>query len=318
MTKTDSRKAFIALALVSFFWGTTYLATRIGVKEAHGLFLSSVRQCTAGVSLIAFMWARGAMLPKGKALLHTIIIGLMLLGAGNALMTWALQYVESGFASVVSASGPIFIALFSHFMIRPLPWSPKLIGGMALGMLGILGVFSNYLDSFDQSPNFSLGLLIMFGATLFWSLGSVFAAKWKPDTSLLMGAGLQMFSGGLFTAIICSFFSWDQLVFGELSMQFWGSILYLVVFGSFIAYSAYIYVMEHLPPTQAALSAYINPIVAVIAGALVLGERLTWLTLIGMLLTILGVYLVNQCFKTANKKMTAAAEEVLELDKEVV
>ncbi len=312
---SKSTKAFIALALVSFFWGTTYLATRIGVKSSHGFLLSAIRMSLAGGLLTGFMLLRGHQLPKGRELLQTSIIGILLLGVGNGCMTWALQYIESGFASVLSATCPIFIVIMSHFMVAKVKWSFRLVGGMLIGFLGIVGIFSDYLNDFSN-PFFAWGIVLAALATLFWCLGSIYTAKWKMKTHLLLGAGIQMFVGGIF--LWGMVFAWgiDDLIFKDLGWDYWLSILYLIIFGSFVAYSAYIYVMTHLPPAQASLSAYINPIVAVLLGALLLSEKLTWITFLSMGTTILGVYLVNSAFRKPQIKEKAAptkAEQEAEL-----
>lgn len=312
---SSSTKAFIALALVSFFWGTTYLATRIGVKSSHGFLLSAIRMSIAGAALTSYMLLRGHRLPKGKELLKTSIIGILLLGLGNGFMTWSLQYIESGFASVLSATCPIFIVIMSHFMIRPVKWSFRLVGGILVGFLGIVGIFSDYLNDFSN-PYFGWGLILAAFATIFWCLGSVFTAKWKTKSPLLLSAGVQMFMGGVFLWIMV--FSWgiEDLIFSELGWDYWLSILYLIIFGSFVAYSAYIYVMTNLPPAQASLSAYINPIVAVLLGALILSEKLTIVTFLSMGVTILGVYLVNSAFRKQKQKEAKLAKR-LQLKEEV-
>lgn len=308
---SKSTKAFIALGLVSFFWGTTYLATRIGVKSSHGFLLSAIRMTTAGALLTGYMLLRGHHLPKGKELLRTGIIGVLLLGLGNGSITWALQYIESGFASILSATCPIFIVIMSHFMIKPVKWSFRLVGGMLIGFMGILGIFSDYLNDFSN-PFFGWGIALAAFATFFWCLGSVYTAKWKSTSHLLLNSGLQMFMGGLF--LWGMVFAWgiEDLIFTNLGWDYWLSIAYLIVFGSFVAYSAYIYIMSNLPPAQASLFAYINPIVAVLLGAIVLSEKITLVTVTSMSVTILGVYLVNSAFRKQKEDNIDTATETEE------
>ena len=328
MGKSDlspRNKAFIALALVSFFWGTTYLAIRIGVgKEAagqvHGLFLSAVRQSIAGVLLVGFLLLRGIKLPPRKAMFKLAALGIILLGLANGLASWSLQYIPSGLGSVMSATCPIFIAIFSHFLINKVRWSVRLISGMLLGFVGILGLSYDYLEAF-LNPNFAFGIGLNIIATILWSLGSVYAAKWKPNTHLLMGAGLQMLFGGIFTWLIVGAVGTETLVQGPLGFAFWGSIIYLVIFGSFIAYSAFMYVLENLPPTQASLYAYLNPIVAVLLGWIILNEDLTPMTVFAIAITIFGVYLVNTDYQSQRKKnlaKLAQAEKEASIDLETI
>ena len=307
--------AYIALALVSFFWGTTYLATRIGVEFAHGFLLSAVRQLTAGGCLLAFMLLRGYRLPDRKTMIQLSILGFLFLGAGNGIMTWALQYVPSGLCSVLSALSPIFVVIVSHFIIEKTRWSFRLIFGMLLGTVGVVGIFYDYLEDL-LNPNFSFGIGLTLGACAIWSFASVYAAKWKPKVHLLLGASIQMIVGGLASALVVGIAGWDNMKFGDWGIEFWGSIAYLVVFGSFVAYSAFLYVLSNLPPAQASLYAYINPVVAVLLGWLLLNENLNLITVTAMGTTVAGVYLVNTAFirnKKKQEKETVPEKEGLEL-----
>lgn len=302
---SNRTKAYIALALVSFFWGTTYLAIRIGVgtnpdEQVHGLFLSAVRQSLAGGLLVGFMLLTGAKLPDRKTLAQLAIIGLIMLCLANGLATWSLQYIPSGLGSVMSATCPIFIALLSHFIIKPIQWSGRLVGGMLLGFVGIAGISYDYLDDFFN-PVFSFGIFLNLMATFLWAVGSIYTAKWKPNTNLMLGAGLQMLFGGTGTWLIVGAVGMDKMVTFPLGWNFWGSIAYLIVFGSFIAYSSFMYTLEKLPPTQASLYAYINPIVAVLLGWIILAERLNIMVGFAIIITIVGVYLVNTAFQKQKK-----------------
>jgi drug/metabolite transporter (DMT)-like permease len=225
----------------------------------------------------------------------------MLLCLGNGLATWAIQYIPSGLGSVMSAIGPVFIAIFSYFLVGKFRWSPLLIIGMLLGMIGVMGISFDYLEDF-LNPNFTFGIILNILATLIWSLGSVFAAKWKPNINLMMGAGLQMLFGGAATWIIVLIIGVDNLVIGPIGFKFWGSIAYLIIFGSFISYSAFMYTLENLPAAQASIYAYINPVVAVLLGWMILSEKLNLITILSMLTVILGVYLVNSSFLKEKRK----------------
>lgn len=301
----NKTKAYIALAAVSFFWGTTYLAITIGLEEGegkvHGLFMSAVRQSLAGIILVGWMLMRGVKLPPKKIMLQLALIGFMLLCLGNGLATWAMQYIPSGLGSVMSAIGPVFIAIFSYFLVGRFRWTYRLILGMLLGLVGVMGISFDYLEAF-LNPDFTFGIILNMLATLIWSLGSVFAAKWKPNINLMMGAGLQMIFGGAAMWIIVLIVGVNNLVSGPLGFEFWSSIAYLIIFGSFISYSAFMYTLENLPAAQASIYAYINPVVAVILGWWILHEKLNWVTIVSMLTVILGVYLVNSSFLKEKKQ----------------
>lgn len=316
---TPKAKAFIALSLVCFFWGTTYLAISIGLGEGadnvHGIFMAAVRQSLAGVILVVWMLLSGVKLPSRKTFIQLSVIGLMLLCIGNGAATWSMQYIPSGLGSVMSAVGPVFIAIFSHFLVEKLKWSAMLVIGMALGVIGVMGISFDYLEAFIN-PNFSFGITLNMIATLVWSLGSVFAAKWKPDVHLIMGVGIQMLIGGAAMWIIVAFVGIDKMVTGPLGWNFWGSIAYLIIFGSLISYSAFIYTLKHLPPAQASLYAYVNPVVAVLLGWWILNENLNWITISSMLTVILGVYLVNTSFQKQKRKKVQPVNEIINTGKE--
>lgn len=294
-------KAIIALAIVCFFWGTTYLAIRIGLSGGedvyvHGIFLAAVRQSIAGFILVTWMFLRGVPFPKKKTFLQVSAIGVLLLGMGNGFATWSMQYIPSGFGSVMSASGTILIAIFSHFMIEKIKWTFSLFFGMALGLIGVFGISYDYIESFDN-PNFILGIFLNVAAIFVWSFGSVLTAKWKPSVHLLMGAGIQMLVGGTLMWIIIGIVGYENMVQGQIPNNFWMSVIYLIVFGSLLSYTAFMYTLENLPPAQASLYAYINPIVAVLLGWWVLNENLNLLTIASMAVTILAVYIINSNFK---------------------
>jgi drug/metabolite transporter (DMT)-like permease len=298
-------KAIIALILVCIFWGTTYLAIRLGLSgsedtKVHGFFLAALRQSVAGIILISWMLFNKVKFPSTTTFMQLSALGVLMLSMGNGFASWSMHYIPSGLASVMSASGPVFIAILSHFLIAKVNWTFQLIGGMILGIIGVIGISFDYIDSFDK-PGFSFGLILNFMATVVWSVGSVLAAKWKPDVNLLMGAGIQMLVGGLIMWCVVGFVGYGNLVQGTLGFNFWCSVIYLIVFGSLISYSAFMYTLEHLPPAQASLYAYINPIVAVLLGWWVLHENLNLITILSMLTTITGVFLVNSSFKK-NKK----------------
>ncbi len=294
MQSADSTrtKAYIALALVSFFWGTTYLATRVGVVYAHGFLLAAIRQLLAGSCLLIFCWWRGYAMPAWVDLKRVVGLGFLMIAFSNGLMTWSLQYIPSGLCAILSAMGTLWVVLFSHFLIARTQWSALLVAGLAASTLGVVGIFSENLTSLLE-PDFAFGIGLTLLAVSTWSLGSVLTAKWKLGVPLLLSASIQMLSGGVALLVLVSILGWESLIFKPLELEFWLSIGYLVVAGSFVAYSAFLYTLTNLPPARASLYAYINPIVAVVLGWLWLGESLSAKTLISIAIALGGVYCIN-------------------------
>ncbi|MCW3464454.1 EamA family transporter [Chitinophaga nivalis] len=300
--------AYIALAIVSIFWGTTYLASSVGVRYIHGMMLAGLRQSSAGFLIIGFFLLKGHKLPEKIVLSKLFVIGLLMLCGSNGLFTWAMQYIPSGLGAIIAATVPIWITLFSYFLVQRTRLSLQLIIGMILGFGGVAGIFYNYLSSL-VNPDFQFGIFLSFCACIFWALGSVLTAKWALNVNYLYGAGFQMFFSGVVMLIIATLFMGQHLDAGSFTIELWESLLYLVLVGSVLSYSAYVFALNNLPPAQASVYAYINPIVAVLLGWLLLHEKLTWLMGLCSLVTVGGVFLVNNAFNKSKQAYLAAAKQ---------
>ncbi|CAL1517502.1 putative inner membrane transporter YedA [Chitinophaga sp. MM2321] len=287
--------AYLALAIVSIFWGTTYLASRVGVRHIHGMMLAGIRQGVAGLLLTGFFLLKGYKLPEKKVLSRLFIMGLIMLCGSNGLMTWAMQYVPSGLGAIIGATVPIWITIFSLFLVKRTKLSVQLIVGMLLGFAGVAGIFYTYLSSL-MNPEFRFGIMLTILASIFWALGSVLTAKWALGVNYLFGAGFQMLFSGIVMLLISFLFLGQHLEAASFTTELWESLLYLIFIGSILSYSAYVYALNNLPPSLVSVYAYINPIVAVLLGWIILKEDLTWLMGFCSLVTIIGVYLVNNAF----------------------
>lgn len=301
--RNKNKNAYIALAIVSIFWGTTYLASSVGVRHMHGVMLAGIRQAVAGFLITGFFLLRGYKLPEKMVLSKLFIIGTLMLCGGNGLLTWAMKYIPSGLGAIIAATIPIWITIASYFLVQRTRLSLQLIIGMILGFGGVAGIFYNYLSSL-MNPDFQFGILIAFGSCIFWALGSVLTAKWALGVNYLYGAGFQMFFSGIIMLVVATCFLGAHVEVSTFTTELWESLLYLVLVGSVFSYSAYVFALNNLPPAQVSIYAYINPVVAVLLGWLILHEQLTWLTGICSLITIGGVYLVNNAINK-NKKSLA-------------
>lgn len=301
--RKQNKNAYIALAIVSIFWGTTYLASSVGVRHMHGVMLAGIRQAVAGFLITGFFLLKGYKLPEKMVLSKLFIIGTLMLCGGNGLLTWAMKYIPSGLGAIIAATIPIWITIASYFLVQRTRLSLQLIIGMILGFGGVAGIFYNYLSSL-MNPDFQFGILIAFGSCIFWALGSVLTAKWALGVNYLYGAGFQMFFSGIIMLVVATCFLGAHVEVSTFTTELWESLLYLVLVGSVFSYSAYVFALNNLPPAQVSIYAYINPVVAVLLGWLILHEQLTWLTGICSLITIGGVYLVNNAINK-NKKSLA-------------
>ncbi len=285
-------KAYIALGLVSFFWGTTYVASRVGAQEMPGLYMAGVRQFISGLLLVGFFLARGYKFPEWKVIKTISIQGIFLLCIANGLLSWAMEYISGGLAAIIVALVPMFIALFSVWLSKCAKITRWMVIGVVVGFAGVLTIFYDYAGEM-KDKNFLFGVILSLISVLSWSFGTVYTSKHKNTIGILFSVGLQMLIAGTIMLIVCGITGkYVNLV--TASQDSWFAILYLIVFGSLIAYSAFVFAISKLPPTLVSIYAYINPVVAVGLGWLLLAEKMNVVMAVGMVITLGGVYLVNR------------------------
>jgi drug/metabolite transporter (DMT)-like permease len=284
-------KALVAYLLVCTVWGSTYLAIRIGVQDLPPLLFAGVRFLIAGALLAAIVRATGDRLPRSRRDwgIHAIV-GVMLLLGGNAVVVWAEQFVESGPASVFVAAVPLWAAFFDVVVPGGTSVFTWRVGvGLLLGFLGsalLAGVTPGEILQADLKGPIALTL-----ASASWALGTVFSKRNRTDASPFAGAAVQMMAGGAVILLL-------GLLLGETgawhpTAKGLGALAYLIVFGSIVGYTAYMYALRHASPTIVGTYAYVNPVVAVLLGWLILHESVTLRTFAAMGL-ILGAVLMIQ------------------------
>lgn len=273
-------KALVAYLVVCIFWGSTYLAIKIGVTELPPFLFAGLRFLVAGLILLVLARALGDPLPRKRSDWRTLaIVGLMLLAGGNAFVVWAEQYVSSGVASIFVVTVAIWTAFFDAIIpggSGELNW--RVIAGLLLGFLGtvlLVGATPAEILAADLR-----GPLALTFASASWSLGSVYAKRHPTESSPYMSAAVQMIVGGTAVALVgTGLGEWQAW---HLSPRGIGAIAYLVVFGSILGYSAYSYALRHASATIVGTYAYVNPVIAVLLGWLVLREPVTSRTFIAM------------------------------------
>jgi len=293
------RKAIIALALVSFFWGTTWIASREAVKDMPAIQMIAIRQLFGGLSYVIFFLFKGARWPKGKEWWTILVLSFLNFMLSNCLSTWGVKYISGGLGSIIAATFPLWLVIIVLFRSRS-SLTKKAIPGFLIGFAGICIIFYEHLDDL-LNPDFRFGMMLSILATWSWAFGTLYikekAASFNPYFSL----GLQML---ISSAILLTFtYSTGATVpLSEIPTRSWLAIAYLVVFGSIVAFMAYLYALQHLSASRVSTYAYINPVVAVMIGTLFFDEKFTLFIAIGGLVTLLGVYLVNQAFRMRNEK----------------
>ena len=278
-TSLFTPRVLVPLALLGVYliWGSTYLAIRISLESFPPFLMAAIRFPIAGGLMFAFLRWRGMPAPTPRQWLNCFITGSLLLGMGNGLVCYAEQTVASGIAAVAVASVALIIAIFAGLFGQ---WPSRIEwAGLVVGFAGV--VVLNFGGELRASP---LGALALFLATLGWAFGSVWS-KHQDMPQPMMSAAAQMLCGGISLAVIALLRGEHLAALPNLHATL--AMLYLIVFGSLLGFSAYIYLLHHTRPAVAASYAYVNPPVAVLIGVALAGESVTTFDVAGMLI-ILG------------------------------
>jgi drug/metabolite transporter (DMT)-like permease len=308
-TSKLSTRILIAFGCVYFFWGSTYVAIRFGVEVMSPFVLASVRFLIAGPLMLAICAARGMKLKQSwRDLGMLAAIGILILGIGNVGVMWAEQYLPSGLAALLVAVIPLYVALLESVLPNGEGLRTKGWIGIAIGFAGLVVLLSPGLREGLHGRN---GQLIGSVATVIsafaWTCGSILSRRAKLATGAFVAAGWQMLFAGLFNAVLVQVLGGNYGI--HWGAQALGSLGWLVIFGSLVGYTAYIYLLDNVPVAKVSTYAYINPIVAVILGALLMGERMVPIEYAGMAAILVAVYLV-----TSSKLKTMKVEPAEELE----
>ena len=263
-----------AFGAVYILWGSTYLAIRFAVETIPPFLMAGTRHLTAGLLLYAWMRARGSPRPSARHWGSAAIIGGFMLLGGNGLVTWAEQRVASGLAALIVASVPIWMAVLAGIERRRRP-SGFVIAGLALGLSGIalLVAPGRFGGGGRVDP---LGAAALLTAALSWSFGSLFARRAQLPSSTLTAVAMEMIAGGaLLWAAGLAGGEGARLHLSAVTARSAVSLAYLVVCGSLLGFTAYVWLLKVTTPARVSTYAYVNPIVAVLLGTLFAGERLT-------------------------------------------
>ena len=305
--KGTRSKAIFALALVCFFWGTTWIAAKEGVRYMPALQMAGMRQLFGGLCFIIFFLYKGERWPRGKEWGPILVLSSLNFILSNGLSTWGVKYISSGLGAIMGAIFPLWIVIIGLFTAgNKMP--RKAIIGMILGFAGICIIFYEHLHDF-RNADFLFGILLSLAATWSWAFGTIYTKKHAAGFNPYFSLGLQMLISAITILIVTktgsSISSTNSVTtpskifipLTEIPWQSWAAMGYLVLFGSTISFIAYIYALRNLPTGQVSIYAYINPIVAILLGAAIFSEKLTEFIAVGGLVTLLGVYLVNRAFK---------------------
>jgi drug/metabolite transporter (DMT)-like permease len=279
----------IALCFVCFFWGTTWIASKEGVKHMPALQLAGIRQFIGGFLYVCFFLYKKAPWPKGKQWQTIIILSVLNFVLSNGLATWGVKYISSGLGAIINAVFPIWIVIITLFRGEKLV--RLAVFGLIISFGGVCVIFYEHLSDFIN-PDFRLGILLSVMATISWAFGSLYMKKKAASFNPYFSLGLQMVISSMILLAITGA-TGTGVSIASIPANSWWSISYLVIIGSVLTFIAFVYMLQRLPPEINSIYAYINPIVAVILGAIIFGEPLTMVIAIGGAITLCGLYMVN-------------------------
>ena len=287
----------LALCWVSFFWGTTWIASKEGVKHMPALQLVAIRQFLGGFLYISYFLFKKAPWPKGKQWKTIIILSILNFVLSNGLSTWGVKYISSGLGAIIGACVPLWIVIITFFRGERL--SRLSVMGLIISFSGVCVIFYDHLSDF-LIPNFRFGIIISVISTLTWAFGTLYTKKKAATFNPYFSLGIQMFLSSILVFAYTGA-TGISVSLSEIPAISWWSIGYLVVFGSILTFIAFIYALQNLPAEISSVYSYINPIIAVILGAVIFGEVLNAAIAIGGGVTLFGLYLVNYSLRKTRK-----------------
>lgn len=271
MSPVVRRRAYIAFIAVCLIWGTTYLAIKVALETIPPFAMGGMRYTIAGVVLGAALRMRGTPLPPRASWPSYAMVGFFMLGLGNGGVTFGEQYVPSGLAAVLIATSPFWMTGIESLWPGGERLRLRHTLGLIVGFAGILVlVWPDLLESFNGSSRYGIGVLALQIACVGWAIGSSYAKRFTQARDVLAAAAMQMFFGGIWMLLFATVAGeWPRVAFNPKTTM---ALVYLTVAGSIAAYTAYAYALKHLPVSTVSLYTYVNPVIAVILGTLLLGE----------------------------------------------
>ncbi len=300
-------KAYLALVVVCIVWGVSWVGTKEAVRDMPAIQMVGVRQIIAGLMYILFFVFKGAKMPRGKEWLPILLLSALNFMISNGLATYGVKLTTAGVSAILGAIFPLWLVLILSVRgknkIPPLAWL-----GIVLGFGGVCIVFYEHLHEL-LIPGFQFGIALGLFAALAWAFGTIYTKEYADAFNPYHSIGWQMLISGVTLNIIAKV-SGHVIPLADVTPYTWGAIAFLVIISSVIAFVAYLYVLQRLPTGLVAIYAYINPIIAVLAGSLFIKEKVTMITYIGAVTTLTGVYIVNRSLKKKSAKDLSEAHQV--------
>jgi len=301
----------LAFGIIYFVWGSTFLAIRVGVHEVPPLVFAAIRFVVAGVVLFGYTVARGEKLPNGRQWMGISVLALLIFVGDYGLLFWAEQRVPSGIAAVMMATIPVFTALADIVILRAQRLTVRLAAALVIGLVGVGALTLHSLSALNLGAAAidGKGAAMLLVASLTWSVAAALSRKVPLPASKVMSSGAQMLAGGLMLTVVAL----GMGEFGEfhpetVSRGAWFALIYLIVAGSILGFTAYVWLIHHQSPTKVGTYAYVNPVVAVIVGYFLGGEEIGVRTVVGTACILVSVVAITTS-KSRKVEPVLVAEE---------
>jgi drug/metabolite transporter (DMT)-like permease len=286
-------RILLAFAIIYLVWGSTFLAIRVGVREVPPFLFAGMRFFAAGIVLYAWMRAKGTASPDRRQWAAILLLATLIFVFDYGLLFWAEKRVPSGIAAVMLATIPVFIALAEILFLRTQRLTPRLGFALLVGIGGVAVLVGPSADLGEGAID-KAGAFALIVAAISWSIAAILTRKLPLPESKVMSSGAQMLAGGILltltSAMLGEFKGFDVRA---VSTRAWLALLYLIVAGSIIAFTAYVWLIHHESPTKVGTYAYVNPVVAVLLGYFLGGEALGARTIVGTLLVMVSVIVIT-------------------------
>jgi drug/metabolite transporter (DMT)-like permease len=287
------RGVVLGLLVLYVVWGSTYLAIRFGLESIPPFLMSGLRYSLAGAILFAAAKAMGAPRIAARDLVPAFTCGALLLLCGNGGVVWAEQRISSGLAALLIATEPLFIVLLQALPPERHVPGGRALAGVALGLLGVALLLSPARLGGERVD--LLGAAVVLFAAFTWALGSLFARRFTPARSPLQATALQMLAGGaLLLALSAAVGEWARFSPAHVSARSWAALIYLMVFGSLLGFTVYVWLLRTASPALVSTYAFVNPVVAMFLGWLLAAEPVSLRTLLAAAVIVGAVVLMTQ------------------------
>ena len=308
--KRQNLKTLLAFGAIYIIWGSTYLATRYAIETIPPLMMIGIRSLTAGIILYLLSRFKSKEKIKGENILPLVTLGAMFFLIGHGVLAWAQQYVPSGMAAVLVSVEPLWIIGIEWFFLKDTRVKLRGIVGLILGFSGIVYLIAFTTGSTTSNNNFLASALIV-ACTLSWGGGAVYSRVANVPKSPLLSSGMELIFGGTLV-LITSFIIGEpsQFHLSQVTLKSFFGLIYLIIFGSVIAFSAYVWLLGNTSATRISTHTYVNPIIAVFLGWLIANEQITIALIIAAAIIIISVYLVlyDQYFDRKNKSSEVVSD----------